>query len=87
MELLLLKITIIINLCNKLCEILFYINNIIVDIDDNGEQLKYKKYQCVCMCMCVCGVCMCLGMCVCVWACACVRACVCVCVCVCTIFF
>ena len=31
MELLLYKITFIINLCNKLCEIPFYINNIIVD--------------------------------------------------------
>ena len=51
MELLLQKITIIINLCNKLCEITFYINNIIVGID-NMEQFKYKKYQwCVCVCI------------------------------------
>ena len=39
------KITIIINICNKLCEIPFYINNIIVVTDDNGEYFKYKKYQ------------------------------------------
>ena len=47
-------ITIIINLCNKLCKIPFYINKIIVNIDDNGEQFKYKKYQCVCVYICAC---------------------------------
>ena len=44
MELLLWKITIIINLCNKLCKIPFYNNNIVIDSNDDEEQFKYKKY-------------------------------------------
>ena len=52
---------------------IFYTNNIIVDIDDNGEQFKYKKYQCVYVYVPVCvNVSVCVCLCVCVYVCECV---------------